>query len=156
MIDAKRKKGGAGVIEIIVYGDPGPQGSKRHVGRGIMVESSKKVKPWREAVKYAAIECEAAGKRLDGPLGVSLIFTLKRPVSAPKRRWAPDTKPDLDKLVRSTLDALTQAGVIVDDARIVYLVAGKVWPGDDCSLHSPGAIIEIFEGNPGAVGRGLR
>ena len=30
-----------------VLGLPAPQGSKRHVGEGRMVESSKRVKPWR-------------------------------------------------------------------------------------------------------------
>ena len=30
-----------------VKGVPGAQGSKRHVGRGVMLESSKKVAPWR-------------------------------------------------------------------------------------------------------------
>ncbi len=35
-----------------------------------------------------------------------------RPVSAPKRCTRPDRRPDLDKLVRSTLDALTTAGAI--------------------------------------------
>ena len=48
------------MITITVYGMPGPQGSKRFVGtrggRGVMVESSAKVKPWREAVKHAARE----------------------------------------------------------------------------------------------------
>lgn len=133
------------MIEITVYGEPAAQGSKRHVGKGVMIEMSKKVKPWREAVKWAALECGAAGKKLDGPLDADLFFTLARPKSAPKRRWAPDTTPDLDKLIRSTLDGLTQAGVIVDDARIVSIVAHKLWPGSDQALHSPGAIIRITE-----------
>lgn len=47
------------MIEITVHGLPAPQGSKRHVGRGVMVESSKNVKPWRSAVVWAAIS--AAG-----------------------------------------------------------------------------------------------
>ena len=40
-------------LRINVLGTPAPQGSKRHVGRGIMVESSRLVGPWREAVKAA-------------------------------------------------------------------------------------------------------
>lgn len=40
---------------MVAYGTPAPQGSKRHVGRGVMIESSKNLKPWREAVKYAAL-----------------------------------------------------------------------------------------------------
>ena len=34
-------------VSFNVIGIPGAQGSKRHVGNGVMVESSKKVKPWR-------------------------------------------------------------------------------------------------------------
>lgn len=30
---------------IIVHGIPAPQGSKRHVGNGVLLESSKMVKP---------------------------------------------------------------------------------------------------------------
>ena len=85
------------MIKFSVYGLPGPQGSKRFVGksksgRGIMVESSAKVRPWREAVKWAAMQ---AGARIpDGPLWVSMVFTLPKPKSAPKRRQTfPATKP---------------------------------------------------------------
>lgn len=42
--------------------------------------------------------------------------------SAPRR---PGVKPDLDKLVRSTLDGLVAGGALEDDARIVGLVASK-------------------------------
>ena len=43
-------------IFIPVLGLPAAQGSKKHVGRGILVESSKKVAPWRQDVRYAAVE----------------------------------------------------------------------------------------------------
>ena len=42
------------VLVFNVNGTPGAQGSKRHVGHGVMIESSKKVKPWRTDVKTAA------------------------------------------------------------------------------------------------------
>ena len=41
-------------LTVIVYGTPAPQGSKRHVGHGRMIEQSKRVKPWRNDVKAAA------------------------------------------------------------------------------------------------------
>ena len=41
-------------LAFTVRGIPGAQGSKRHVGHGVMIESSKKVKPWRSDVKAAA------------------------------------------------------------------------------------------------------
>ena len=42
-------------IFIPVRGVPAPQGSKRHIGNGILIENSKKVKPWRQDVRAAAI-----------------------------------------------------------------------------------------------------
>ena len=141
------------MIEIIAYGSPAPQGSKKFVGttktgRGLMVESSKKVKPWRMDVKAAAeaMTANASGRPLDGPLSASMVFTMAKPASAPKTRqtW-PDRKPDLSKLVRSTEDALTDAGIWVDDARVVeYTRLAKVFPGEDPdSLPRPGVRITI-------------
>ena len=138
------------MITIRVYGLPGPMGSKRFVGlsksgKGLMIESSKAVKPWREAVKWAAIQSGARG--LDGPLWVSMVFTIKKPKSAPKRRrtW-PATKPDLSKLARSTEDAISDSGVWADDARVVeYLRLAKVYPGEDRdALDRPGCLITIM------------
>jgi Holliday junction resolvase RusA-like endonuclease len=140
-------------IRITVYGIPGPQGSKKFVGRaksgrGIMVESSAKVKPWREAVHAAALAARNGSAPLDGPLLVRMVFTMPKPQSAPKRRktW-PMRTPDLSKLARSTEDALTNAGVWVDDARVVgYGRLAKVFPGEDPeSLEAPGVRIEITQ-----------
>ena len=121
-------------LAFTVAGIPAPQGSKRYLGKGVMVESSKAVKPWREAVKSAALQ--AIGDRedllpwhpFDGPLSLTAVFWLLRPASAPKRRWAPDRKPDLDKLLRS-LDALTDVAVWADDARVVRINASKSYVG---------------------------
>lgn len=142
------------MIEIIVYGTPAPQGSKKFVGttktgRGLLVESSKKVKPWRMDVKAAAElvrDQHAALMPLDGPLLVSMVFTLPKPASAPKKRrtW-PDKKPDVSKLARSTEDALSDAGLWADDARVVeYTRLAKVFPGEDPdALQSPGVRISV-------------
>jgi Holliday junction resolvase RusA-like endonuclease len=127
-----------------VYGIPGPQGSKRHVGNGVMIESSKKVKPWREAVKWAHFE-QARNKRIAGPVAVAIDFTLTRPPSIPKKRTKPDRKPDIDKLVRSTFDALKDVGAYEDDARVVTLMAVKRYVGDPKAMSSPGAVINILE-----------
>ena len=63
---------------------------------------------------------------VEGPLSVSLRFSLRRPKghfgkggavrpSAPAR---PAKKPDIDKLARAVLDAITSSGVWIDDAQI--------------------------------------
>lgn len=135
---------------IVVYGSPAPQGSKKFVGmaggHGMLVESSKKVKPWREDVKAAALLVRNGAQPLDGPLAVRMIFTVPKPASAPKRRRLyPMRKPDVSKLARSTEDALTDAGIWTDDARITeYTRLAKVYPGEDPdALEACGAVIEI-------------
>lgn len=124
-------------IRLQVFGIPAPQGSKRHVGGGRMIEASKKVKPWREAIAEQAYRSNLSGVALDGALLMRVSFYLPRPkghsgvkglrLSAP--RW-PFRVPDLDKLLRSTNDGLTQAGVIADDARLVVIHAQKVYADD--------------------------
>jgi Holliday junction resolvase RusA-like endonuclease len=69
------------------------------------------------------------------PIAVVIDFYLQGPSSAPKRRTMPDRRPDLDKLVRSTFDALTTASVIEDDARIVEIVARKHYATSGCGAR---------------------
>lgn len=144
-----------------VTGIPAPQGSKRgfvnrHTGRVAMVESSSKVKPWREAVKYAALEAMGGydvGTSFAGPVRLHVTFTLARPKGHSRTgrnahlirdgapRW-PAGKPDLDKLVRSTCDALGDAGVWRDDAQVVVVGAVKRY----ARLGDPvGAAITVTE-----------
>ena len=141
--------------QIVAYGTPAPQGSKRHVGKGVMIESSKKVKPWREDVKQAGLAAREDGAPcLDGPIAVRMIFTLHRPKSAPKgRRW-PDGMPDLSKLCRAVEDAIGTAGLWRDDARVVdYYRLAKVWAGyDEEALPMPGVIVLAREVADGCTG----
>jgi crossover junction endodeoxyribonuclease RusA len=132
------------MIEITVYGQPAPQGSKRHVGKGVMIESSKKVKPWRQDVKFAALAARAGAAPIDGPVRAIICFTMPKPKSAPKlkRTW-PHRKPDIDKLLRSTFDALSDAGIWTDDARVVECWSEKAYVGDRGAMDSPGAHIKI-------------
>jgi len=146
------------MIRISLLGSPAPQGSKKFVGttgtgRGLMVESSKMVRPWRQDVKAAAELVMAGRAPLDGPLIAVMTFTLPKPTSAPKtRRTWPCRKPDASKLARSTEDALTDAGVWTDDARVVTLISRKVYPNEGPSaLQSPGAVIEIYVVNEAEV-----
>jgi Holliday junction resolvase RusA-like endonuclease len=152
-------------VRIVVYGTPAPQGSKRfvgmHGGHATMVESSKKVKPWRQDVRAAAIEAWSGPfpipmAPLDGPLVVRMVFTIVRPrghyrtgknanqlrADAPAR---PCVTPDLSKLARSTEDALTEAGLWRDDSRVVeYSRLAKVYANEDPdALASPGAVIDV-------------
>lgn len=121
-----------------VYGTPAPQGSKRHVGRGILIESSKALRPWRDILTWHARDAarQARWDGHDAPVCVTLAFHLARPKSAPKRRVWPSVKPDIDKLSRAVLDALVDAAVLRDDAQVVHLDAAKGYgdPGVDITI----------------------
>lgn len=160
-------RSGREAIAITMFGTPGPQGSKTQRGTRTsktgkvyanLVESSKKVKPWREAVADAATAALyrlAPAQRpafpLTGPLRAEMVFTLQPPQRIPAERFVdgvpyPAAYPDTSKLVRSTEDALT--GVLwVDDAQVVlYTLVAKYYPGYGCrgALDKPGAIVRIW------------
>ena len=115
-----------------------------------MVESSAKVKPWRQDVKAATLD---AYRRYDtapmvGPVAVTVTFFLRRPAyhygtgrnANLLRLNAPDhvsKKPDIDKLLRSTLDGLTEAGVWRDDSQVAQVTAAKLYSS------KPGAHIAV-------------
>ena len=135
-------------LSFSVIGLPAPQGSKRHVGRGIMIESSKAVKPWREAVKTAAraamAEAGATAPAVPGAVYMLIHFYLPCPKKYAKNPNArPQTKPDLSKLIRATEDALTDAGAWEDDARVVDLIVSKWYAGKVLGWDVPGAEITI-------------
>jgi crossover junction endodeoxyribonuclease RusA len=143
-------------MTITVHGTPKPQGSKKFVGvaksgRGILVESCKEVRNWREAVKWAAIDCMDRSKReyggfgqeeaFAGPVTVEIDFYFVHPKSG-KRRGTHSVKPDIDKLLRSTFDALKDAGVFEDDSRICDVTARKHY-ATQFSPVPAGAVIRV-------------
>jgi crossover junction endodeoxyribonuclease RusA len=115
-------------LTLFIPGEPAPQGSKRYLGKGIMIESSKKVKPWRADIRAACLDNRGKPKiQFNGDaVRVDLEFVLKRPVSAPKKRTPPAIRrPDLDKLVRATLDGLGSANIWTDDSQVVSMNVSK-------------------------------
>lgn len=139
-----------------VPGIAAPQGSKRAIanpasGRVSLIESSKRVKPWRTDVREAAIN--AGCEPLDGPVVVTIDCYFPRPKShfgtgrnaGIIKATAPMShiqRPDMDKLQRAILDALT--GIAWhDDSQVVRIVAAKHWSEPHLN---PGAHITI-EGN---------
>lgn len=129
------------VLDVFVPGRPASQGSKRHVGNGIMVESSKALPAWREAVRWTTAQAWNRQPPITSPVALVLEFILPRPVSTPKRRTPPAIKkPDASKLIRAVEDALTDAGVWRDDSLVVDLHATKRIAGID---EQPGCHIVI-------------
>lgn len=148
-------------LRFAVRGLPAPQGSKefkgisRTTGRAILVEASKAVRPWRQDVVIAAVDAmerHGSWRPLPGPVHLVVEFFLPRPKSQPKtRRTAPTSAPDLDKLVRSTGDALTTAGAYTDDAVVTDITVRKRYSvhddalGHAWELPGPGAVISLFQ-----------
>lgn len=116
---------------VTVYGVPRPQGSKRHVGNGRLVEASKYLPAWREDVKTVCrvhMMDNQDQRKFTEPVHATLNFYLPRPPSI-NRAW-PSVAPDLDKLCRGVFDALEQSGVIENDALIVRLDTFKQYDDD--------------------------
>jgi crossover junction endodeoxyribonuclease RusA len=121
-------------IEFTIPGAAAPQGSKRAIrlrtGRTVLVESSAKVKPFRAVAALAATEAWR-GPPYRECVGLEVTFRFVRPKSHYKtdgslRVGVPlaPGKPDIDKLLRALLDALT--GVIyVDDLQVACIWATK-------------------------------
>jgi crossover junction endodeoxyribonuclease RusA len=135
------------VITIEVRGLPAPQGSKRHVGGGRMVEMSKAVGPWREAVRAETQRVMNGEPPFAGAVHVFLLFRLPRPKSHYRtgrnahllRESAPPFpagRPDGDKLERAVWDGLTMGGAYADDGQVVMWGGAKEW-------GPPGCLIEI-------------
>lgn len=77
---------------------------------------------------------------LDQALELEVTFWIERPRTITvEQRPKPSVTPDLDKLVR-TMDSLTVAGLIRDDARIVSVQANKEYADDEPT----GARIRLF------------
>lgn len=99
-----------------------------------------KIKNWDANVRGAALAL--LGERdapvfVDTALSVGIVFRMARPayhwgkgkragMLAPSAPSVPRGKPDIDKLARSTLDALTGLA-FDDDGRVARLVLTKVW-----------------------------
>lgn len=121
------------MISFFVPGKPQAQGSKVKGRWGNLREDNDELGPWRERVALAAYRamwgCEGptlGAALLDGPITVGLEFVLYRPKSANKNKPTPPAtkKPDIDKLERAILDALT--GVIFgDDSQVVTVLKHK-------------------------------
>ena len=142
----------AATLTLRIYGLPGPMGSKRHLGHGVMVESSKKVKPWRSDV-MAAVVGAYQGPLIAAPVSVEVVFLFPRPkghygkqglrASAPLHLIS-QSAGDIDKLCRSTLDGISAGAggaLLRDDSQVVSLHASKRY----CSIgERPGALLRVI------------
>lgn len=137
-------------VTLEVYGVPQPQGNKtgfynKSLGRVVIVEgrrpdARRAFASWRQGVDETAQRYQEAHAiaLCDQPVRLTLAFYLPRPQSAPRRRIWPDTRPDLDKLTRAVMDAITGT-LITNDARVCELRVTKHFAGE----RPPGCTITL-------------
>jgi Holliday junction resolvase RusA-like endonuclease len=137
------------VIALYVSGEPAPKGSPRVVTRGkggrvlsspLVLSDSAKTERWQAAVRAEATRHLRLIPPLTVPVSVFISFCLRRPKSV--RRAFPSVKPDIDKLIRSTLDGLNGVA-FTDDALVVEVRATKAY-----ATTFVGARIQIDEVTP--------
>lgn len=132
-------------VTFTVVGIAQPKGSTRaFLPRGarfpVVTSDNPRAKDWQYCVATQAQLVAHDGLFL-GPVAVRVLFALPRPASLPRRVVAHVRKPDVDKLLRATGDALT--GVLYrDDAQIVELHARKVYAATGAA---PSAEITVRE-----------
>jgi Holliday junction resolvase RusA-like endonuclease len=110
------------MLEFVVDGVAIPQGSKTVFNGRAVDANAKKLKPWRSEITLAAKRAaEHAGvtfERDESVVVLIQVFFLRPKTS---KRLNPNVKPDADKLARSILDSISDAGVWADDCQVIDL-----------------------------------
>lgn len=145
------------VVSFFAPGVPATKGSTRSfvspAGKLVTKNDNPRGKPWQGVVAVAAMQAGVRQGDPDASVEVRMTFFLERPRghfrsggtlkgAAPR---APAKKPDIDKLVRCVLDALTGIAY-ADDARVTALVARKAWTDDPGTNGQQGVLVVIGPG----------
>ncbi len=124
-------------IDFTVAGVPQPQGSAKAFipkgwNRAVITSDNKKLRPWRQDVSMMAQEAMKKAPGVpnwhvtDKAVEVACYFYFQKPKSAGRKVTRKITKPDIDKLLRGVLDALT--GIVFrDDAQVVGVQCYKLF-----------------------------
>ena len=132
-------------FSIWISGKATPQGSKKAFvinNRAILVDASGGNKEWRKKVTDT-VKAHEQYIRYKGAVNVKLAFYMEKAKS--NKTGFMMQKPDIDKLARSVLDALTDSEIIEDDSRVVHLTCSKKWADEQ-----PGVLITISQEKPNA------
>jgi Holliday junction resolvase RusA-like endonuclease len=126
------------IVSFHALGRPATKGSwkiRRKRGKAFLQADNDREKPWALMVGWAAKEAMAGRLLIDRGVEVSILFDFVRPAK-PAREFPTG---DVDKLARSTLDALTGT-VWTDDVLVVSMDVTKRYVAKD-----PGAHIYVYE-----------
>jgi Holliday junction resolvase RusA-like endonuclease len=128
------------VVGFHIEGQPIPQGSLigSKDGSGLHYYNRSELLAYRKRIKIAAVENWAANPSLL-PISLIVVFSMRRPLQhykglhmQLKDKFADveyhSTMPDIDKLARAVLDALTGT-IYQDDAQVAQLRLAKRYSG---------------------------
>jgi hypothetical protein len=147
------------ILAIRAFGRPAPQGSKEQGGAGQLLESSIYLPAWRQAVKVAAWRAYQQQGITPAelplvPRGRAAIIERLHFYVLPEQCRAEGTDeplgvPDIDKLLRSTLDALGGARqgtgrLYADDSQVQGV--RDLWKYRATAEHPAGAVIIVNTG----------
>ena len=115
---------------LMISGDPVAAPRPRVTNRGITY-MPKNYTDYKKAA-IAQLQQQWTGEPIDKASSVVVQYVFSRPKSTKKsqtQRAPKTTKPDIDNLIKSTLDALVQAGVMKDDNIVTEIRASKYIAG---------------------------
>jgi Holliday junction resolvase RusA-like endonuclease len=122
------------VIEFRADGIPVPQGSMKVINGRVLHSQGSALAVWRSTIAWSAKQAGAIP--IADPIQMTLVFIMPRPKTV--KREFPSVAPDLDKLIRAALDALTGVAYL-DDGQVVEIHAHKIYGS------SPGLEIRLLK-----------
>ena len=158
---------------LIVPGVPVSQGSMRAVAPGVVKrEKGTELLAWRAAIHRALVaQVGTEFAAANCPIRVHVCLTMpalartagvrtsrrdtgddRGEAATESPRTAPDTRPDIDKLIRAVGDSMSpiekwRTRAYVDDGRIVEVLSAKSFPSPEhvhpWALPYPGAVIRV-------------
>jgi len=126
------------VVRFRVEGTPRPKGSWRHVGAGRVISAAKGLDAWERAVRQAAEHAMVVPRVSGDALQVTLTFRMPRPVCRRADVWH-TTRPDIDKLIRAVLDAMS--GIVYTDDAMICSVSARSMYAD--ATMPPGVAVTV-------------
>ena len=126
-------------VTLVIHCKPAPQPRVRAYRRGehAGVYTPSTADAWKGQVMLAAGLYR--GQFTTGHLRLEVEFYLPRP-KARKNNDYVAVKPDIDNLLKSTMDALSNAGVWHDDAQVAAVVMSKRY---ERANQTVGAVIKL-------------
>ncbi len=118
-------------IKIIVpeQAIPQPRPRARRLGNRVQVYVPKgKSASYRKAIK-AAVEEQCPGLVIDGLCGMDIEFAMRMTTKNKKAMHGTPhlRRPDIDNMLKTTLDGLVDSGLLTDDSIVASLFAKKRW-----------------------------